>query len=114
MTHSMGTQIKRSSPDLESLRMENGGPALLLEERGLIGVMRGPEFVNETEIYIGSQNSLVLNQSYTHTFQCNYESDLLVFFSKGDAQVKDSCVGENLNNLLGASKKLIGDVIVRL
>ena len=35
----------------------------------------------------------------------------LVFFSKGDVPVKDSCVGENLNKLLGATKKVISDVI---
>ena len=37
------------------------------------GVLSGPEFLDETEVFSGSQNSLVMNQSYTHTFQCNYQ-----------------------------------------
>ena len=37
------------------------------------GTMRGPDVIDETEIFSGSGNSLVMNQSYTHTFQCNYE-----------------------------------------
>ena len=37
------------------------------------GTMRGPHFIDETEVFSGSGNSLVMNQSYTHTFQCNYE-----------------------------------------
>ena len=37
------------------------------------GIMTGLEFVDETENFGGSLNSLVMNQSYTHTFQCNYE-----------------------------------------
>ena len=37
------------------------------------GFMSGPDFVDETEVFSGSHNSLVMNQSYTHTFQCNYQ-----------------------------------------
>ena len=37
------------------------------------GVMSGLESVDETEVFSGSKNSLIMNQSYTHTFQCNYE-----------------------------------------
>ena len=37
------------------------------------GTMRGLDFVDETEFFHGSKNSLVMNQSYTHIFQCNYE-----------------------------------------
>ena len=37
------------------------------------GTMSGPESVDETEVFSGSENSLVMNQTYTHTFQCNYE-----------------------------------------
>ena len=37
------------------------------------GVMSGPEFVDETEVFRGSENGLVMNQTYTHTFQCNYQ-----------------------------------------
>ena len=37
------------------------------------GTMKGLDFVDETEFFHGSKNSLVMNQSYTHIFQCNYE-----------------------------------------
>ena len=37
------------------------------------GTMSGPESVDETEIFSGFENSLVMNQTYTHTFQCNYQ-----------------------------------------
>ena len=37
------------------------------------GTMSGLDSVDETEVFSGSLNSLVMNQSYTHTFQCNYE-----------------------------------------
>ena len=37
------------------------------------GTMSGFESVDETEIFKGSANNLVMNQTYTHTFQCNYE-----------------------------------------
>ena len=37
------------------------------------GVMSGLEFVDETEVFSGSLNSLVMNQTYTHNFQCFYK-----------------------------------------
>ena len=37
------------------------------------GSMSGPETVDETEVFSGEKNSLVMNQTYTRTFQCNYE-----------------------------------------
>ena len=37
------------------------------------GTMSGLESVDETEIFNGFENSLVMNQTYTHTFQCNYQ-----------------------------------------
>ena len=43
------------------------------------GTMSGPESVDETEIFSGSENSLVMNQTYTHTFQCNYQLSLYPF-----------------------------------
>ena len=55
------------------------------EEQGL---MSGPESVDETEIFSGSENSLVMNQTYTHTFQCNYKLSYYPF----DTQViKHKC-----------------------
>ena len=37
------------------------------------GLLRGPGFVDETDVFSGSLNNLVMNQTYTHTFQCNFE-----------------------------------------
>ena len=37
------------------------------------GTMSSLESVDETEIFTSSENSLVMNQTYTHTFQCNYK-----------------------------------------
>ena len=51
------------------------------------GTMSGPESVDETEIFSGIENSLVMNQTYTHTFQCNYKLSLYPF----DTQVSKSC-----------------------
>ena len=48
------------------------------------GTMSGLETVDETEIFSGSENSLVMNQTYTHTFQCNYKLSNYPF----DTQVK--------------------------
>ena len=48
------------------------------------GTMSGPESVDEIEIFEGSENSLVMNQTYTHTFQCNYKLSYYPF----DTQVE--------------------------
>ena len=48
------------------------------------GVLSGLGFVDETMIFLGSKNSLIMNQSYSHTFQCNYELARYPF----DTQVK--------------------------
>ena len=37
------------------------------------GTMSSIESVDETEIFSGVENSLVMNQTYTHTFQCNFK-----------------------------------------
>ena len=37
------------------------------------GTMSGLKSVDETEIFSGFENSLVMNQTYTHAFQCNYQ-----------------------------------------
>ena len=37
------------------------------------GLMSGSESLDETKIFSGFENSLVMNQTYTHTFQCNYQ-----------------------------------------
>ena len=44
-------------------------------------------FVDETEIFRGSENSLIMNQTYTHEFQClynlkHYPFDTQASFSK--------------------------------
>ena len=43
------------------------------------GTMSGLDSVDETEIFKGSENSLVMNQTYTHTFQCNVELSFYPF-----------------------------------
>ena len=43
------------------------------------GVMSGLQYVEERENFKGSENSLVMNQTYTHTFQCNYQLSLYPF-----------------------------------
>ena len=55
------------------------------------GVMRGLDFVDETELFEGSKNSLIMNQSYTHTFQCNYELYAYPFDTQVDQNQKLSC-----------------------
>ena len=50
------------------------------------GLMSGLDVVDETEVFRGSENSLVMNQTYTHTFQCNFELSRYPF----DLQVLDS------------------------
>ena len=35
-------------------------------------ILSGPDTLDETDIYSGAENSLVLSQTYTHTFQCAY------------------------------------------
>ena len=42
------------------------------------------ESVDETEVFEGSENSLVMNQTYTHTFQCNYELSYYPFDTQVD------------------------------
>ena len=36
-------------------------------------IRSGPDVLDEIEIFKGSENSLVLNQTYTHTFQCLFK-----------------------------------------
>ena len=33
----------------------------------------GPDVLDETEIFSGDENCLVMTQTYTHTFQCAYK-----------------------------------------
>ena len=33
----------------------------------------GYDMVDETEIFKGEENTLIMTQSYTHKFQCNYQ-----------------------------------------
>ena len=48
------------------------------------GRIAGYELLDETEVFGGFENSLVMNQTYTHTFQCNYQLSSYPF----DTQVK--------------------------
>ena len=44
----------------------------------------GPHMVDETEIFSGSENTLIMSQTYTHRLQCSYELSHYPF----DTQVK--------------------------
>ena len=46
------------------------------EEHGSIS---GPESVDETDIFSGFENNLIMNQTYTHTFQCSYQLSFYPF-----------------------------------
>ena len=35
--------------------------------------LSGLDTLDETEIFKGDENSLIMNQTYTHTFQCVYK-----------------------------------------
>ena len=48
----------------------------------------GLDMVDETEIFKGSENSLLMRQSYTHTFQCPFELVRYPF----DTQVRICCL----------------------
>ena len=70
--------IYENTDDKESTRLGELGAGewktnVVVRRQQTRGTMRGPDFVDETEVFSGSGNSLVMNQSYTHTFQCNYE-----------------------------------------
>ena len=70
--------IYENTDQKESTRLGEFGAgewktSLVVKREEEKGMMSGLESVDETEIFDGSQNSLIMNQSYTHTFQCNYE-----------------------------------------
>ena len=46
---------------------------VVVRREQLQGRMSGLESVDETEIFSGFENSLVMNQTYTYAFQCNYK-----------------------------------------
>ena len=50
--------------------------------------MSGLESVDETEVFSGSGNSLVMNQTYTHTFQCNYQLSRYPFDTQVNIVIK--------------------------
>ena len=37
------------------------------------GILGGLDYFDEAEIFRGSENGLIMNQTYTHTFQCNFQ-----------------------------------------
>ena len=51
------------------------------------GTMSGPESVDETEIFSGFENSLVMNQTYTHKFQCNYQLSSYPFDTQANVHI---------------------------
>ena len=55
---------------------------LLVRREQEKGTMSGLESIDETEIFSGIENSLIMNQTYTHTFQCNYDLSFYPFDSQ--------------------------------
>ena len=51
----------------------------LLVERNSDGIRSGPELIDEREIFKGSENNLVMLQTYTHAFQCSFRLVLYPF-----------------------------------
>ena len=50
--------------------------------------LSGLDTVDETEIFEGHENSLIMSQTYTHTFQCAYRLSAYPF----DTQVYFKCL----------------------
>ena len=70
--------IYENTDDKESTRLGEIGAgewktSIVVRREEENGVMSGLESVDETEVFNGSRNILVMNQTYTHTFQCNYQ-----------------------------------------
>ena len=70
--------IYQNTDDKESTRLGEFGAGewmtnIIVKREEERGTMRGLDFVDETIMFHGSRNSLVMNQSYTHTFQCKYK-----------------------------------------
>ena len=69
--------IYENTDQKESTRLGDGNwewkTIIVVRREEENGVMSGPQFADETEVFSGPQNSLIMNQTYTHTFQCNYE-----------------------------------------
>ena len=65
--------IYENTNQKESTRLGTWKTSIVVKREEENGVMSGSEFVDETEVFSGSENCLIMNQTYTHTFQCNYE-----------------------------------------
>ena len=48
--------------------------------------------LDETEIFKGSENSLVMIQTYTHTFQCNYQLSTYPFDTQVNEYYVELCI----------------------
>ena len=48
----------------------------------------GLEMVDETEIFSGSENTVIMSQTYTHRFQCAYELSHYPFDTQVEPQIK--------------------------
>ena len=83
--------IYENTDDKESTRLGEFGAGewktnVVVRREQKIGTPSGPEVVDETELFLGSNNSMVMNQSYTHTFQCLYDLSYYPFDTQVDQQ----------------------------
>ena len=72
-------------PECPSVR--NDQTSVLVKREGQFS-SSGNEMLDEIEIFKGSENSLVMVQSYTHKFQCAFQLEKYPF----DTQVRGSAL----------------------
>ena len=60
----------------------------------------GLEMVDETEIFSGSENTLIMSQTYTHRFQCAYELSNYPFDTQVEPQLFSSVLYIFLSDML--------------
>ena len=79
--------IYENTDQKETTRLNAGKweTRIIVKREQAKGTLSGPESIDETEIFSGFDNSLVMNQTYTRTFQCNYQ----FFYYLFDTQVND-------------------------
>ena len=59
----------------------------------------GYEVLDETELFKGEENSLVMVQSYTHEFQCVYQLERYPFDTQVNKQTKPVLINLNLSGV---------------
>ena len=62
-------------------------------------VRSGLDVLDETEIFKGEENSLIMMQSYTHEFQCVYQLERYPFDTQVNKQTKPVLINLNLSGV---------------